>query len=132
MYLLDTDILIYALKNDPVVKGNFIRYKTEPKALSVVSYGELYYGAEKSEKPLQHLVKVRRIRELFPVIEVSTGIMAAFGSLKAQLEKKGTRLDDFDLIIASTALALNYTLVSNNEKHFKRVPGLSCANWTKK
>jgi tRNA(fMet)-specific endonuclease VapC len=51
--------------------------------------------------------------------------------LKANLEQSGTRLDDFDLILASCALAYNLTLVTNNEKHFKRIDGLKIENWAK-
>jgi predicted nucleic acid-binding protein len=53
---------------------------------------------------------------------------ATFGNLKARMAGAGTMLDDFDLIIASTALAANLTLVSNNERHFKRVEGLRLVN----
>jgi len=53
-----------------------------------------------------------------------------FGMLKASLEKSGTRLDDFDLAIASCALAHNLTLVTNNLKHFSRLEGLKITNWT--
>ena len=73
--------------------------------------------------------KVRRVAELFPVIDVSRGVMDTFGSLKAELEKGGRRLDDFDLIIASTAMMLGYTLVTNNKRHFSRVPGLPVESW---
>jgi predicted nucleic acid-binding protein len=52
-----------------------------------------------------------------------------FGLLKAQLEISGNRLDDFDLIIASCAMAHNLTLVTNNTKHFQRIDGLKLANW---
>jgi len=53
-----------------------------------------------------------------------------FGRLKADLEGKGSPLDDFDLIIATSALSHNLTLVTNNEKHFKRIEGLKLTNWT--
>ena len=53
-----------------------------------------------------------------------------FGRLKADLEKAGSPLDDFDLIIASCAIAHNLILVTNNAKHFKRITGLTHTNWT--
>jgi len=55
-----------------------------------------------------------------------------FGLLKSDLELSGNRLDDFDLIIAAIALSHNLTLVSNNEKHFKRIEGLKYENWAAK
>jgi tRNA(fMet)-specific endonuclease VapC len=57
--------------------------------------------------------------------------METFADLKSRLEMEGKRLDDFDLLIASTALALNYRLVTNNERHFRRIPGLEIENWSK-
>jgi len=86
----------------------------------------------KSSAPQANLAKVRRVAELFPVIEVSRAIMETFGSLKADLERRGRTVDDFDLVIASTALVLNYALVTNNERHFRYIPGLRVENWARR
>jgi len=131
MYLLDTDTLIYALKGVPAVVRNFEAHAADPKALSVVSYGELVYGAIKSAHSAENLARVRRTAELFPVIDVSRAVMDTFGALKADLESRGKKVDDFDLVVASTALMLNYRLVTNNEKHFRPIPGLAVENWSK-
>jgi tRNA(fMet)-specific endonuclease VapC len=129
MYLIDTDILIYSLKNDETVKERFKAHASNLKAISVISYGEMYFGAYKSNFPEKNLAVVRRISEIFPVIDVSRSIMETFGELKAKLQKKGNTLSDMDLIIASTALSMNFTLVTNNVRHFKRIPGLTYENW---
>ena len=131
MYLLDTDTIVYSLKGNPRVRRSFEEKAAQPKALSVITYGELFFGAMKSSAPHANLAKVRRVAELFPVIEVSRGIMETFGSLKADLEKRGRRVDDFDLVIASTALVLNYTLVTNNERHYRHIPDLRIENWSR-
>lgn len=131
MYLLDTDTLIYALKGDPRVTRHLDEKAAQPKALSVITYGELFFGAVKSSAPQANLAKVRRVTELFPVIEVSRAIMETFGSLMADLQKQGKAVDDFDLVIASTALVLSYTLVTNNERHFRNIPGLLVENWAR-
>jgi len=131
MYLLDTDTIIYSLKGDERVTAHFRAAAGQPKALSVISYGELYFGAMKSAHPQPNLAKVRRIGELFPVVEVTRAVMETFGALKADLQRDGRPVDDFDMIIASTALILNYRLVTNNEKHFKGIPGLVLENWTR-
>jgi tRNA(fMet)-specific endonuclease VapC len=55
--------------------------------------------------------------------------MEAFTDLKAALDRKGERIEDFDLLIAATALNLNYVLVTNNTKHYKRIEGLQLENW---
>jgi tRNA(fMet)-specific endonuclease VapC len=131
MYLLDTDTIIYALKGDRHVVRRFEEKVAQPKAVSVITYGELFFGAMKSSSQHANLAKVRRVAELFPVVEVSRAIMETFGSLKADLEHRGKVVDDFDLVIASTALVLNYTLVTNNERHYRHIPGLRIENWAR-
>jgi len=129
VYLLDTDILIYALKGHSRVRKNLEAHVEEPMALSVISLLELNYGAHKSRHRDANLVKVRALEEAFEVVPVALEISQAFGGLKASLEEKGTPLDDFDIIIAATALSRNLTLVSNNVKHFRRIDGLALENW---
>ena len=129
MYLLDTDTVIYALKQDQQVVRRFEEKVNQPKAISVVTYGELFHGAMKSAAPQANLAKVRRVVELFPVIDVSRAVMETFGSLKADLQRFGKGIDDFDLVIASTSLVLNYAIVANNERHFRNIPGLRVENW---
>ena len=130
MYLLDTDTLIYSLKGHQNVVDNLRIYADAPKAISVISYGELVFCAEKSEQIANNLAKVHRLREVFPVFELSCSIMDTFGNIKAEVERKGKTVDDFDLLIGATALTLGYCVVSNNEKHIKMISGLKMVNWT--
>jgi predicted nucleic acid-binding protein len=99
--------------------------------ISVISYGELLYRAQESSRPNDNLARVRRLGEILPVIDVSPAIIEAFGSLKARIETDGCRLDDFDLVIAATAITLGYRLVTNNEKRFARIDGFEIDNWAK-
>jgi len=131
MYLIDSDILIYSLKNHPLAQQRFQEKISLPKSISVITYGELYYGARKSVHVEKNLAVVRRISELFPIINTTKSIMETFADLKTGLKSKGNVIADFDLIIAATALSMNYILVSNNEKHFSRIPSLQIENWTK-
>jgi tRNA(fMet)-specific endonuclease VapC len=128
-YLIDTDILIYSLKGTLKVQNNFTLNKNSPKSISVITYGELIFGAKKSNNREKNLATVYRIGELFPVIELTKGIVETFGEVKASLQKTGKSLEDFDLLIGSTALYLNYTLVTNNVKHFSKIPDLRIENW---
>lgn len=64
-------------------------------------------------------------------VDVSPAIRDIFGSLKAQLYRKGTPIDDFDLMIGASALTTGYCVVSNNERHYLKIPALSVVNWTK-
>ncbi len=131
MFLLDTDTLIYSLKGNPTVVNNFKIHQDAPKAISVISYGELIYGAEKSVQVTSNLAKVRRLREIFPVIDTTPSIVECFGSAKAQLSKSGITVADFDLLIGATAITLGLTVVTNNEKHFTKIPDLKITNWIK-
>lgn len=131
MYLLDTDTIIFSLKGHPVFKENLRRHLNDPLQISIVTCLELYYGAYKSQQVTGNLAKVKKIEETMEVIPVGTDVGEIFGRLKAQLEFKGTRLDDFDLLIAACALTHNLTLVTNNETHFCRIEGLKMTNWIK-
>lgn len=131
MYLLDTNTIIFSLKGHPVLKENLQRHLNDPLQISIVTCLELYYGAYKSQRVTGNLAKVKKIEETMEVIPVGTDVAEIFGRLKAQLELKGTRLDDLDLLIAACALTHNLTLVTNNEKHFRRIEGLKMTNWIK-
>ena len=130
-YLIDTNIIIYSIKGNPIVQNNFLKNENIPKSISVITYGELLFGAKKSQNYEKNIAMVYRIKELFPIIEVDRAIIEAFSELKANLQKSGSSIDDFDLLIASTALTMNSILVTNNEKHFNRIKGLKIENWSK-
>ena len=130
MFLLDTDTIIYNLKGNEAIKKNLQFHFDTPLKISVITLMELYFGAYKSEKFSSNLAKVRTIENTFEIIPAGKESAENFGLLKASLEKSGTRLDDFDLTIASCALAYNLTIVTNNLKHFSRIEGLKITNWS--
>ncbi len=129
MFLLDTDIIIYALKGRQEVVAHLERQARSPMSISVITLMELYFGAHRSRQTEANLARVRTLEHSFRILAADGSIAATFGSLKARMAAAGTMLDDFDLIIASTALAYNLTLVSNNERHFGRIEGLKLENW---
>ena len=130
MYLLDTDTIIYSLKGHEIVQRNLSTHIDEPMSLSVISLMELYYGAYKSQKVTSNLSKIRILEKTFEIIPAGTESAEIFGLLKSDLEKSGSPLDDFDLIIAACAMTYNLTLVTNNYRHFERIDGLKLANWS--
>ena len=129
IYLIDTDIIIYSLKNYPTVKNNFRKHSNDPKVISVITYGELVFGAQKSNDYHRNMAAVHRTSELFPILEITKAIIETYAGIKADLQRQGNIIDDMDLLIAATAITMNYTLVTNNERHFTRVPGLRIENW---
>jgi tRNA(fMet)-specific endonuclease VapC len=130
MFLLDTDTIILNLKGHPAVKENLRQHLHDALMISVITCMELYYGAYKSVNVAVNLAKIHTIAEAMEVIPLGSESAQIFGMLKGQMERKGTRLDDFDLAIAASALAHNLILVTNNVNHFKRIAGLKLANWT--
>ena len=92
---------------------------------------ELYYGAYKSQKVVSNIGKIKRIEAAVEIIALGRESAEIFAMLKADLEKAGIPLDDFDLILAACALAHDLVLVTNNVKHFQRIQGLKFENWAK-
>jgi len=129
MYLLDTDTIIYNLKGNEEIKRNLQSHIDDPMKICVITLMELYFGAYKSERVAGNLAKVRTIENVFEIIATGKESAEIFGILKASLEKSGNPLDDFDLVVASSALAHNLILVTNNIKHFRRIEGLKLTNW---
>ena len=128
-FLIDTNIIIYSLKNAGNVNDNFLKYKDDEMSLSVISYGELVFGAKKSGSVEKNLKTVEYIKSIFPLLDVTSDVMDVFGELKAKIQKTGRIIDDMDLLIASTAIAENMILVTHNTKHFEKIPNLQIQDW---
>lgn len=128
-FLIDTNILIYRLKNMGNVNENFLKYQDCPMSISVVSYGELLFGAEKSQAVARNLATVQAIKSIFPLFDITPEIMEVYAKTKSCLQKTGRTTDDMDLLIASTAIANDLILVTHNTKHFQHVPNLQFVDW---
>ena len=131
MYLLDTDTIIYNLKGELKVHENLLLHVNDLLQISIITLMELYYGAYKSQHVDANLAKIKTLEQSLDILITGQETAEIFGKLKSKLESIGNRLDDFDLIIASTALTHNLVLVTNNEKHFQRIEGLKLENWCK-
>ena len=132
MYLLDTDTVIYGLKAHPIMQENLRLHLHDPFMISVITLMELYYGAYKSKRTTSNLAKIKALENSLEIVVLGKESVEIFGMLKANMEIAGTPLDDFDLVLASCALAHNLILVTNNLKHFERIQGLKVENWTQK
>ena len=128
-YLIDTDIIIFALRGDKTVLAKFKENKNIPISISMITYAELVFGAKRSGNEQKNMIKVNRIREIYPVEELNIGIMELFVDIKANMYSKAMRIEDMDLFIAATAIYNDLTLVTNNTKHFKNIPLLQLENW---
>jgi tRNA(fMet)-specific endonuclease VapC len=128
-YLLDTNIVIYTMKNrPPEVRAAFMQHNDQ-MAISSITYMELVYGAEKSSNPEANLVAIEGFVARLEVLDYDTNAAAHTGQLRAELAKQGTSIGPYDQMIAGHARSLGLVLVSNNEKQFARVPGIRLENW---
>jgi tRNA(fMet)-specific endonuclease VapC len=129
-YLLDTNICIYIRqRRTEEVLRRFRRLRPGEAALSVITYGELLYGAAKSAQRAVALERLRELVHLLPALPLPETAAETYGTIRAELESKGEMIGNNDLWIAAHALAGGLTLVSNNEKEFRRVRGLKIQNW---
>lgn len=128
-YLLDTDTCIYWLKGNEDIEEKALKVGLSKISISFVTLSELYYGAYKSRRVEQNLANIGILKSKLSLMDSNASICNAFGKLKALLEKDGKIIDDADLFIAACALDINAILVTNNEKHFKRIKGLKVQNW---
>ncbi|NCP40787.1 MAG: type II toxin-antitoxin system VapC family toxin [Rhodoferax sp.] len=97
--------------------------------MSLVTFGELRYGAEKSQQRTKALEALDHLRGLIPVIPADSAVAESYGTVRVHLERAGTPIGNNDLWIAAHALALNLTLISNSTREFERVPRLKLDNW---
>lgn len=129
-YLLDTNICIYIRqKRPPQVLARLERLGPEEAAISVITYGELLYGAEKSRERQKAMLRLEEIVTLIPVLALPKDAGQSYGAIRATLESKGETIGNNDLWIAAHAKAAGLTLVTSNEREFKRVTGLTVQNW---
>jgi len=129
-YLLDTNICIYIAKQQPPsVAARFAKLAAGSVGMSLITFGELRYGAEKSSQRARALDTLGRLEALIPVIPMDDAVGERYGALRAHLERAGTPIGNNDLWIAAHALSLGVTLISNNTREFERVPKLKLDNW---
>ena len=129
-YLLDTNICIYIRQKRPEeVLRRFRKLRPGEAALSVITYGELLYGAAKSSQRQAALERLQELVHLLPALPLPESAAEEYGSIRAELESKGEMIGNNDLWIAAHALATGLTLVTNNQSEFRRVRGLKVQNW---
>lgn len=130
-YMLDTNICIYiARQQPPKVKARFDRVKPGELVMSVITYGELYYGASKSRQASTAFSQLQLFVRDVPVLPVDLAAGKVYGELRSFLERRGQIIGNNDLWIGAHALALGVTIATNNEREFNRIPRLSVENWT--
>lgn len=131
-YLLDTDICIYLRRSDrPQIRARFASLQADEAAISVITHGELTYGALKSSGAAQAMEGLARFVRVVPVLPLPQSASLTYGEIRLALAASGNLIGPNDLWIAAHALADGLILVTNNVREFKRVKGLKVENWAR-
>jgi tRNA(fMet)-specific endonuclease VapC len=131
-YLLDTNICIYVAKhNPPSVREHFARHAANELAMSVITLGELRFGAERSQSRERATAVIQQLESLIPPSSLPEAAGEHYGQIRAMLQRTGMVIGNNDLWLAAHARAEGWILVTNNTREFVRVPGLQVENWVK-
>jgi len=130
LYMLDTDVCasIMRLLSEPLIR----RLQATPleyQAISVVTLAELLYGVEMSSKRAQNRKALEAFVKHLSVLDWTSGAAENYGEIRAHLQKSGQMIGSNDLMIAAHARDARATLVTGNEREFRRVPALKVENW---
>jgi tRNA(fMet)-specific endonuclease VapC len=130
MYMLDTDICIYIIKQKPQNVLNHLKLlKPGQLSISSITFAELMNGAKKSKYIEENIARLNALTELLDVLPFDQQAAVSYGDVRSSLEKRGSTIGSNDMLIAAHALSLDLILVTNNEKEFKRVDKLKIENW---
>jgi tRNA(fMet)-specific endonuclease VapC len=128
-FLLDTDMCIYALKQNPTVLNQLLAHSREDVGLSVITEAELRTGAAKSTAAAKTLRLVENFLRPLGIVEFTSSDAVSYAQVRAKLERGGTPIGPLDTLIAAQAVGRKLILVSNNEREFGRVAALHIENW---
>jgi tRNA(fMet)-specific endonuclease VapC len=128
-YLLDTDTCIYVIRNRPASVRARFEAETGRLAMSSVTMMELLYGAEKSTDPPRNRDVVARFAAPLEVLDFDVRAALHAGEIRAGLERAGTPIGGYDLMIAGHARSRGLVLIANNLREFVRVGGLQVESW---
>ncbi|MCL5960391.1 MAG: type II toxin-antitoxin system VapC family toxin [Chloroflexi bacterium] len=123
-YLVDTDWLIDHLNNRSEVTRKLKELRPAGVAISIISVAELYEGVYYSKNPGRSQAMLDSLLKEFTALAMDEEICKIFGQQRGRLRKEKKIVSDFDLLIASTCLRWNLTLLTNNRRHFEAVAGL--------
>ncbi len=123
-YLMDTDWAVYYLRGKEAFVKAIDEYRKEGIAISMVSIAELYEGVYRSRKPEEKETALIDFLEGFKTVGITRPIARLFGRKRAELREMGFTVSDFDLLIACVAEYHGLLILTNNRKHFVKVPGV--------
>ena len=129
-YMLDTNICIYLIKRQPrEVIDKFQGIAPGDIAISSVTVAEMMYGVAKSQFEDKNKSALESFLAPLEIVDFNFKAAQHYGIVRANLEKMGTPIGAYDLMIAAHALSLGLVLVTNNEREFQRIQDLIVENW---
>ena len=129
--MLDSDICIDVMRGrSPSIRSRFERTEPEDIAVSSIVAAELWTGVSKSAYPEKSTEALRAFLAFVVVLDWPAEAAAAYGEIRAQLEKSGRSIGAMDLLIAAHAIHEKATLVTRNQAEFHRVSGLKVVSWS--
>jgi tRNA(fMet)-specific endonuclease VapC len=129
-YLLDTNICIFYLKGLFQLADKIEQVGLSNCFISEITLAELKFGAENSQKIESNRLVIQELQNKIQIVPI-IGALDLYAKEKARLRRVGTPLDDFDLLIGTTAIANNLIMVTHDTNHFKRLQGIRLEDWTK-
>ena len=130
-YMLDTNVLVHLIRNKSEnVKNRLRQENISDVCISSITYAELEYGVSKSSNKEKNALALLTVLSGIKVLPLGESAGKVYGSIRASLEKDGNVIGPNDMLIAAHALAEGLTLVTNNTREFRRVPGLNIEDWT--
>ena len=129
-YLLDTNIVIYTMKNRPQQVRRYFKAQQGRIGISSVTLGELVFGAEHSQQVERNLADIEALTARLEVLPFDEAAAYHFGQIRAELYRMSRPIGPYDMMIAGHARACGLKLVTNNVKEFKRIQGLVIENWS--
>ncbi|MFZ2958557.1 MAG: type II toxin-antitoxin system VapC family toxin [Candidatus Ozemobacteraceae bacterium] len=128
-FLLDTNVCIQWMNGEERLRNRAVAAGSKGLFITNSILAELFFGAFNSGRVDANLARVETFIQGLNVMGGSQESARIFGRIKADLRKAGKPTQDFDLLIASVALASDFILVTGNQKHFESIPGLRIENW---
>lgn len=129
IWLLDTNICVYLINGNEQLKKKVHEIGVRNLAVSNAVLAELYYGAYNSAKIKANLATIEAFSKHLTLFPDTQETARLFGRIKADLKRAGKPIEDFDILVASVAIANSCTLVTHNTNHFSRIAGLSFEDW---
>ena len=127
-YLLDTDTFSFVVDGRHPEVRRMVAEKRSEVSISALTLAEAMFGARKKRSHrLESLIDM--FREMFPVVPWTEEAAGAYADVRASLEESGKPIGDMDMLIAASAIAGGFVLVTNNVRHFQRIDGLAVENW---